>query len=117
MEWRADIQLIWDNAKKYNGENHPITLLASKLAGQMEKRWQDAVAIAKVNMTADERGDPRPRKGSKQRTTELQSLLSSQPGSSESDSMLDEPTTAGAAAAAAAAAGAGRVSGSGCHVY
>lgn len=108
QEWRDDIQRIWDNAKKYNGENHHITNLAVKLALQMEKRWPDAVTTAKENMTRD-LADPRPRKSSKPRTTELQGLQGSQPASSESDSM-DEPATAGAAAAAA-----GRVSAWACH--
>jgi hypothetical protein len=107
QEWRDDIQLIWDNAKKYNGEDHHITNLAMKLASMVEKRWPDAVTTAKENMTR-EIADPRPRKSSKPRTTELQGLQGSQPASSESDSM-DEPATAGAAAAAA-----GRVSAWGC---
>lgn len=105
QEWRADIQLIWDNARKYNGEHHPVSIQASKLQVQMDKRWQDAVETAKLNMTADARGDPRPRKTTKPRTAELQSLASSQPGSSESDSMDEPGVPAGAAAAAAAAAG------------
>lgn len=35
QEWRADIQLIWDNARQYNGEQHPVTIQAIKLQGQV----------------------------------------------------------------------------------
>jgi hypothetical protein len=104
QEWRADIQLIWDNARKYNGENHPVTNQAAKLEAAVDRRMENAVEIAKANMSAEARGEPRPRKSMQPRNAELNVLLSGQLGSSDSDSM-DEPAAGGAAAAAA-----GRVS-------
>jgi hypothetical protein len=105
QEWRADIQLIWDNARKYNGENHPVTNQAAKLEAAVERRMENAVEIAKANMSAEARGEPRPRKSIQPRNVELNVLHSGQLGSSDSDSM-DEPAAGGVAAAAAG----GRVS-------
>lgn len=96
QEWRADIQTIWDNARKYNGEGHPVTMQAAKLEAAVDRRMDDAVEIAKANMAAEAKGEPRPRKSNKPRSTELNALLSSQPGTSDSDSM-DEPPAAAAA--------------------
>lgn len=97
QEWRADVQLIWDNARKYNGENHPVTNQALKLQTAMERRLEDALQQAKAGLQADARGEPQPRKPFKPRSnTEQNALASSMPASSESDSMMDDaPMTGG----------------------
>lgn len=90
-EWRAELQLIWDNARKYNGDNHPVTNQALKLQTAMERRLEDEQQVAKANMQAEAKGEPRPRKASKARNTELNALLGSQPASSDSDSLEEAP--------------------------
>lgn len=93
QDWRADIQLIWDNARKYNGENHPVSSQAAKLEAAVDRRMEDAIEIAKANLSAEARGEPRPRKQNSTkppRSADLGALLSSQLRSSDSDSM-DEP--------------------------
>lgn len=93
QDWRADIQLIWDNARKYNGENHPVSSQAAKLEAAVDRRMEDAIEIAKANLSAEARGEPRPRKQNSTkppRSTDLGAMLSSQLRSSDSDSM-DEP--------------------------
>jgi bromodomain-containing factor 1 len=104
QQWRDDVQLIWDNAIKYNGEGHVVSNQALKLQQAVERRYDAAVEAAKQAMAAEARGEPRPRKSHKPRTTELQALIGGAPAASSDSDSLDEPT-----AAAAAAAG-GRVS-------
>ncbi|KAF6263673.1 Bromodomain-containing protein [Scenedesmus sp. NREL 46B-D3] len=45
-EWRADMQLIWDDCRTYNGENHLLTRWAVKLEAAMERRMEEAIAAA-----------------------------------------------------------------------
>ncbi|WIA13302.1 hypothetical protein OEZ85_006886 [Tetradesmus obliquus] len=57
-EWRADIKRIWDNCRKYNGEEHPVTRCAEKLEAAMERRMEEAVAgAARELSTAQQRAD------------------------------------------------------------
>jgi hypothetical protein len=102
QEWRDDIQLIWDNAIKYNGEGHVVSNQALKLQQAVERRFDVAVEQAKAAMAAEARGEPRPRKSHKPRTTELMALTGGAAAASSDSDSLDE-------LAAAAAAG-GRVS-------
>ncbi|KAF6261191.1 hypothetical protein COO60DRAFT_1699907 [Scenedesmus sp. NREL 46B-D3] len=51
-EWRADIKRIWENCRKYNGEDHPVTRCAEKLEAAMERRMEEAVAGAAREVSA-----------------------------------------------------------------
>ncbi|KAF6263936.1 hypothetical protein COO60DRAFT_1457906 [Scenedesmus sp. NREL 46B-D3] len=51
-EWRADMQLIWDNCRKYNGDNHNITRSAEKMEAFMERRMEEAIAGAARELAA-----------------------------------------------------------------
>ncbi|KAF6265247.1 hypothetical protein COO60DRAFT_1623919 [Scenedesmus sp. NREL 46B-D3] len=51
-EWRADMQLILDNCRKYNGEHHTLTGWAEKLEATMERRMEEAVAAAAREVSA-----------------------------------------------------------------
>ncbi|KAF6250698.1 Bromodomain-containing protein [Scenedesmus sp. NREL 46B-D3] len=54
-EWRADMKLIWDNCRKYNGENHPLAFSAKKMEAVMERRMEEAVAEAARELSLAQR--------------------------------------------------------------
>jgi hypothetical protein len=57
-EWRADIKRIWDNCRKYNGDDHPVTRCAEKLEAAMERRMEEAVSgAARELSSAQQRAD------------------------------------------------------------
>jgi hypothetical protein len=56
-EYRADMRLIWDNCRKYNGPEHHITKLADKLAAAFERRMDEAYAAARQALAAVDRSD------------------------------------------------------------
>lgn len=45
-EWHADLELIWANARFYNGADSPVTRCANKLAAVVERRMGDAREMA-----------------------------------------------------------------------
>jgi hypothetical protein len=51
-EWRTDIKRIWDNARKYNGDDHPVTRMAEKLESAMERRMEEAEVGARRELSA-----------------------------------------------------------------
>ncbi|KAF6251400.1 Bromodomain-containing protein [Scenedesmus sp. NREL 46B-D3] len=51
-EWHSDMQLIWDNCRKYNGDNHDITRSAEKMKTFMERRMEEAIAGAARELSA-----------------------------------------------------------------
>jgi hypothetical protein len=51
-EWRTDIKRIWDNCRKYNGDEHPVTRMAEKLEAAMERRMEEAIAGATRELSA-----------------------------------------------------------------
>lgn len=86
QEWRDDVQLIFDNARKYNGDAHPVSQQALKLQAALERRMDDAKEMAERNLQAAVRGEPRPRKSVKPRTNaEVLATDSSLPASSDSE--------------------------------
>ena len=52
QEWQADLQLIWDNARKYNGDNHPVSQQALKLQTAVEKRMEEVMNQARINLAS-----------------------------------------------------------------
>lgn len=89
-EWRADMQLIWDNSRAYNGPEHPVTKQADKLAAALERRMSEAIEYAKAAVAAQDRGEPKPRTKAgavgKGRSAELAALLGGSPFVTDSDS-------------------------------
>jgi hypothetical protein len=61
--WRSDVKLIWDNCRKYNGADHAVTKLADKLNTALDRRMDEAYALARQNLAALDAGEARPRKG------------------------------------------------------
>ncbi|KAF6253924.1 hypothetical protein COO60DRAFT_370215 [Scenedesmus sp. NREL 46B-D3] len=51
-EWRADMKLIWENCRTYNGTTHVITRRAEKLEAAMERRMEEAVTGAARELSA-----------------------------------------------------------------
>jgi hypothetical protein len=52
-------QRIWDNARTFNGDGHPVTICAEKLEAAMERRMEEAVAAAAQELTLQQRAPRR----------------------------------------------------------
>eukprot|EP00775_Hariotina_reticulata_P013459 gene13459-13585_t len=57
-EWRADVQRIWDNCRKFNGEDHFVTRQAEKLQQHFERRMGEAQAAAARDLAALQQRGP-----------------------------------------------------------
>jgi hypothetical protein len=51
-EWKTDVQRIWDNCRKFNGEDHFVTKQAEKLQQHFERRMGEAQAAAARDLAA-----------------------------------------------------------------
>lgn len=94
QEWRADLDLIWENSATYNGAQHTITKQALKLQAIVDTRMEAAMEVARANLKAQAAsgGEAPPKGGSKKskrpRSMELTALLGV-PVSSDTDSLDD----------------------------